>query len=173
MVALLSFLLISATSFAADAGGAAEYEQAGTRSPAEKLNFATEAESEIQGHIEHVQAQLETAQKNRQQDVIECLSRKLQPMQTLAAVVKGDAASLRAAPAGSTEGDALFRKIAVALGKVRDFRADADACVGDAGADQGIQVASMSEPLSEVDVDDLIDEPWEDEDGNPPDPSPN
>ena len=150
------------------------YEQASTTSPAEKAKFAAEAQDEIKQHIAHVESLLEAAQKARQQDVIECLSRKLQPMNTLAGVVKIDAESLTAAQNGSgDDADAIFRKIAVALGKVRDFRTDADSCVGDAGADRGNSVSSMSDPDSLVDVESLIDNPWEEDDNIERDPSPN
>ncbi len=172
MVALLSILLLSGTGLAAETGGAAEYEQAGTRTPEEKAKFADDALAEINGHITHVKARLEEAQGKRQQDVAECLSRKLLPMENLGSAAAQDAKALKAV-GGSSEADAVFRRIAVALGKVRDFRSDADACVGDGGADQGIQVASMSEPVLDVDVDDLIEDPWEDEESNPPNPSPN
>jgi len=175
MGVFLSMLLLSFSARAEDAGGTAAYEQAGTLGPTEKAKFADDAQSEIAGHVTHVQGLLQEAQKEHMQDAQECISRKLDPMLRLQASATQNATLLSAAlkSAGQEDPDPYFRLIAVALDKTREFRTEADACIGDAGADRGHSVTSMSEPDAFVDVESLIDDPWEEDDNIERDPSPN
>ena len=129
-------------------GIAGTLEQSSGTTAKEKVDFAASAVEEITGAVKTVQKLLDQAQKDKNTEAIECLSRKLTPMKALLEVSKTSQNSLQSflAASDAVHGDLEYRKIAVALSKTRDFLAEAQACVGETGAKRGDAVVSVDAP---------------------------
>ena len=139
---------------AATPGASGAVEQAPTMSPKEKVEFARSALEEMSGAVKTVEKLLEQAQKDKQQEVVECLSKKLTPMRTLVDITKDSSNTMQAALAAndSVHADGEFRKIAVALSKAREFLQEALTCGGSTAGDKAKSVATITQT-----VDDLVD----------------
>jgi hypothetical protein len=152
---LVAALLLGVTPAYADTPGIeGTLEQSSTTSPKEKVEFARSAVEEIGTSVKTVEKLLEQAEKDKDEEAKECLTRKLTAMRSLFEVVKVSNNNMQQALAGSdmTHADLEFRKVAVALAKTRDFLAEAHACVGKAGAERGDSAVSINEgPESLVD----------------------
>lgn len=154
MTLLLSLLLFAPRlALAADApessGVSGALEQTGAASPAEKEAFANAAVTEINAAVHTVEKLLSDAEreKDKNTEAIECLQRKLTPLQALADAAGSSASSLSVAIASgdSVHADQEYRLVAVALSKARDFLAEAHACVGDTGAKEGNTEVSVDD----------------------------
>lgn len=177
MTSLLLSLLLTAVApaLAATPGITGTLEQSSTTSPKEKVEFARSAIEEIAASVRTVEKLLEQAQKEKNVEHIECLTRKLTPMRALYEVTRQSSNTMQEALAASDNihADQEFRKVAVALTKARDFLAEAQACVGDSGVKRGESSISVNETMeSLVGMEDVETEPG-DGDGvvDPPDPS--
>lgn len=160
MTALLLSLVLSLGGLAeaATPGVAGQLEQSATTSPKEKVEFARAAIEEIGTSVKTVEKLLEQAQKDKNVEHIECLTRKLTPLRALYEVTRQSNTTMQEALAASdnVHADQEFRKVAVALTKARDFLAEAQACVGDTGVKRGDASVSVNETMeSLVDVSDV------------------
>ncbi|MFZ5477216.1 MAG: hypothetical protein ACOZNI_10630 [Myxococcota bacterium] len=137
-------LLFVALAHAAPVTLEAALEQAATVSPQEADVFAGGAIEEIAGAVRTVQKLLAEARKAGDADAVECLTRKLVPLEAL----HGVALDARAALARADHADAELRKVAVALSRSRAFLAEAHACVAGAAASPGESRVSLAgEPV--------------------------
>ncbi len=159
MIRLVSVLLFasSAPAFAAAPGVSAELEMASEANPKEKADFAAQALDEVSTAVKAVQRMLEQAQKDKNVENIECLQKKLTPLDSLLGVTKSSSATMqRLLTENSTAlADGEFRKIAVALTKARELYAAAQACVGDADANRGDTQVAVTDASSAVETDDV------------------
>ncbi|MES2638241.1 MAG: hypothetical protein V4850_02115 [Myxococcota bacterium] len=132
-------LLLAAPAFAQTPGITGELEQSSTTSPKEKTQFTDAALAEIEDSVKTVEALLTAAEKEKNVEEIECLTRKLTPLRALLEVSRQSANTMRLSLASNdtVHADQEFRKVAVALTKAREFLAEAQACVGDTGVDRG------------------------------------
>ena len=132
-------LLLAAPAFAQTPGITGELEQSSTTSPKEKTQFTDAALAEIEDSVKTVEALLTAAEKERNVEEIECLTRKLTPLRALLEVSRQSGNTMRQALASNdtVHADQEFRKVAVALTKAREFLAEAQACVGDTGVERG------------------------------------
>lgn len=144
---LLALALSLAPAEAATPGVAGTLEQSSSTSAKEKVEFARAAVEEIGSAVKTVEKLLEQAQKEKNVEHIECLTRKLTPLRALYEVTRQSNTTMQAALAASdsVHADQEFRKVAVALTKSRDFLAEAQACVGDAGVKRGDASVSINE----------------------------
>jgi hypothetical protein len=137
----LTLLFPVGVAFAEPEGLSGVLEQSSATSPEQKQAFATDALAEIDGSVKMVEKLLadEEKRKEKNTEAIECLQRKLTPLRTLLDVASQSVGALSAAVGSSdvVHADQEYRKVAVALSKARDFLAEAQACVGDAGAREG------------------------------------
>lgn len=174
---LLPLLLtLAGPAHAATPGISGQLEQSSTTSPKEKVEFARSAIEEISASVKTVEKLLEQAQKDKNVEHIECLTRKLTPLRALYEVSRQSSNTMQESLAASDNihADQEFRKIAVALTKARDFLAEAQACVGDSGIRRGESSVSVNETLeSLVGMEDIETEPGDGGFTDPPDPSPN
>jgi len=127
-----------------------------TTSPQEKLQYATEAQEEMREHERHVARLLESAKRD-DPEAVPCIDDRLIEIRTLAKVGEGAQGPLGDALAAEQEERAAheFRKIAVALMKTRQLRAEADACMGEIGSADGtttIAVDGGGEDQGETDA---------------------
>ncbi|MDP2306381.1 MAG: hypothetical protein Q8P18_10185 [Pseudomonadota bacterium] len=132
-------MLFAAPVLAQTPGISGELEQSSTTSPKEKSVFTDAALAEIEGSVNTVQALLTAAEKEKNVEEIECLTRKLTPLRALLEVSRqaGNTMKLSLAANDTVHADQEFRKVAVALTKAREFLAEAQACTGDAGVERG------------------------------------
>lgn len=132
-------LLLAAPAFAQTPGISGELEQSSTTSPKEKTQFTDAALAEIEGSVKTVEGLLADAEKEKNVEEIECLTRKLTPMRALLEVSRQSGNTMRQALASNdtVHADQEFRKVAVALTKAREFLAEAQACTGDTGVERG------------------------------------
>jgi methyl-accepting chemotaxis protein len=112
---------------------------------------------------------LEQAQKDKQAEVVECLTKKLTPMRALVDITRASSNTMQTYLAANDgiHADGEFRKIAVALSKVREFLQDALTCGGSTGGKTAASVASINQT-----VDDLADGAEIDQGINPIDDAP-
>jgi len=132
----------------------------------EKMEFVQRGVSEVQQAQADAEGLLSDAMKDESEERTQCVQNKLAAIRALY-VVTQRASSTMGAALGAQDTDRAehqFRQVVVALSKVRQFMAEAEACVGQAGITQGrtqIEVAEQgisSSDDTEVgpDVDGLI-----------------
>lgn len=120
---------------AQDPGAVGTVGQSATLSSKEKISLARSAIteiSEIEGYVANLLAQAEP-----EQDVvkIQCLNKKLAAVRAIVQVSDSALTQMTEALANGEDAraDYEFRKIQTAQSKARQFRAEADICVGDEG----------------------------------------
>lgn len=146
---LLIGAFLAPPALAQEAGVSGQLEQSTSTSPREKAEFAAGAIQEIENSVRTVETLMKEAQADKEKNAerIECLSRKLIPMQTLAEVARQASNSMKQSLAANDgiHADQDFRKIAVALTKAREFFAEAQACVGDSDTERGETSATVTD----------------------------
>ncbi len=151
IVALAAVLgsLVASPAFAQETGVSGELEQSATTTPREKTEFADGALAEIEAAVKTVEGLLKDAEsaKDKNAEVIECLTRKLTPMRALLEVSRQSSNTMKQflASNDTVHADQEFRKVAVALTKSREFLAEAQACVGDTGVERGDSSATLTD----------------------------
>ncbi len=149
---LAGILSSSSIAMAQDVGATGNLEQSTSTSPSEMVSFANEAVSEMGDAAQDVQKMLAAAEKESDVYQVQCLNKKLSAIAALAQVSESAKASMQdALAAGETErAEQEFRKLAVAQGKVRQFRAEAEACTRDDGTAPGdVSVDVSNEALAD------------------------
>ncbi len=126
--------------------GTASVEAAAQTSPKEKLDFARNAITEMSDSLKSVEKFLEQATRDGDEELIQCVRIKQASVKALLDVSERANESMQEALASGNDGRAEheFRKIAVSLSKIRQFTAEAEACIGQDGVTEG---------TTEVDVD--------------------
>jgi hypothetical protein len=144
---LVVLLGLAGPAFADTPGVSGELEQSSSTTPRQKAEFADGAVDEIQVAVRTVEGLLADAQKEKNTEQIECLTRKLTPMRELSEVSQTSSNSMKAALASNdaVHADQEFRQVAVALTKTREFLAEAQACVGEAGVKRGSSSATVTD----------------------------
>ena len=135
-----------------------ELEQSSATSSKEKISFASSAIEEMSGASKDVAKMLADAEKEGDVFKVQCLNKKLAAIRALNEVSQSASANMQdAIGAGVSErADLEFRKIVVALSKVRQFRAEAEACLGEGGAAPGsVDVDVTNEELEETPEDSI------------------
>lgn len=161
----------SSPAFAQDAQGALEQTMAA--SPEERATFAAEALVEMAAAEKRVERMLEEAQRDKDDLRVACLTKRLASIRATAEVAtQGKLLMERYQAEGTADAEVLaareFRKIAVGSAKVREYLAEAEACVGDAGTADGDTTVEL---LTEGGDDDEAPPPLE-ERGPEPDEEP-
>jgi hypothetical protein len=146
-LSLVALLLVAAPARAEDPNVTAALEQSGQASAAEKLAFADAAVLEVKEAVTTAEELLARAEKEKDADAIECVTRKLIPLRALAGVAETSATGVRSALADNdnVHADQEYRKVAVALTKAREFLAEARACLGDLTGKSGNAVVSVDD----------------------------
>ena len=124
---------------AQETSAAGQIEQSSQTSPEEKIRFTDMALDEMRQSVKDVGKMMENAEREKNMVAIQCLTRKLTTMRALLEVSETSAVTLKQALADGEYESAEheYRKIAIALSKVRQFRAEADACAGGGTAQPG------------------------------------
>lgn len=137
---LLFAALIAPPALAQESGGSGMLEQSGSTSDREKVEFSQAALTEMESAATVVSDLLESAEREKDTVKVNCLTKKLSGIRALSEVSAGAKEDMeRALSSGDTaRAEMEFRKVAVALSKVRQFLAEAEACVGDADSTPGV-----------------------------------
>ena len=173
LAALGSALVAVSPAQAADEGIRGELEQAAETTPDEKVRFVERVVDEMQTAVRDAGKLLESAEKEKDVVRMQCLNQKLTSIRALLAVSEQASSAMQNALVASEgeRADHEFRKIAVALSKVRQFNAEAESCLGAVGTQPGaieIEVdegkvlagdADDTEPLESGNTDIGIDPP--------------
>jgi alanyl-tRNA synthetase len=153
--------LASGAAYAQDTTDAAgQLESAAATTPKEKMDFATSAVAEMSASEKTVRKMLEQAQKEGESAAskVQCLNNKLASIRALQEVSDGANRSMQESlAANQTEmADFHFRKIAVAITKVRQFVAEAEACMGQNGTTGGTESIDVTGDTLAENVDDYF-----------------
>jgi hypothetical protein len=168
----ISLVLLPLVASAQESSASGQIEQSSQTSPEEKIQFTDMALAEMRESVKQVAKMVEASEREKNMVAIQCLSRKLTTMRALLEVSESSGVSLKQALADGEYQTAEheYRKIAVALNKVRQFRAEADACGGGGGAKPGQTHVEVVE--SAISTDDETEPPqFEGEFGNQPPPT--
>ena len=166
---VLMVSLVSGVAWAQDTEISGELESmSANMTPDQKLAFSEDARREIDESSKRVAKMLEQAQKEgAADDVIQCLTNKLASIRALQEVTGTAELAMKEALATNQQSRAgyEFRKIAVSLSKVRQFVAEAEACIQTGGnlKSKTFTEGTQDETLAESDVPDI------DLDPDPPD----
>ncbi len=156
-------LLGAPLGYAADPEGQVMLEDGSGMSAQQKVDFSRSALEEIKTSVKTVEKLYEQAQKEKNAEQIDCLSKKLESMRKMldAAVQSSTAMQQALAANDNVHGDQEFRKIAVALSKLREFFAEALACTGSTGGEKAKSVATVNQNTEDLadgsQADDVID----------------
>lgn len=164
---LLLFALLTAPVQAQDFGAQGQVEFNFQGSPEEALQFADDALVEMEDAEKFVRKLLEQVEKEGADERTRCVRNKLAAIKALREVTKNAQVEMQAAIADNkqTKADFEFRKIAVALARVRQFRSEALACAGDGQTTDGsadVQIVgdlTTGLPGAGLDVPDIPDFP--------------
>jgi hypothetical protein len=123
-----------------------QVEAASSTSPKEKLDFAANAIVEMNDGVKTVEKLQEQVTRSGDEELIQCVRIKMASVRALADVSEGaNVAMTEALAAGNDErAEFEFRKIAIGLSKVRQFVAEASACVGQGGSVDGDTEVSVN-----------------------------
>jgi hypothetical protein len=153
-------LAVPFVAVAQDPAASGQLEAAATTSPREKIAYADGAIQEMLAAEKAVRKLLDAAAKEGESasDKITCLNNKLASIRALKEVSDGASAEMKNALADNQAeiANREFRKIAVALAKVRQFVAESEACVGQAGTTGGTENIDISGDLNAEDFDDYF-----------------
>jgi len=131
-----------------------QVEAASSTSPKEKLDFAADAIVEMNDGVKTVEKLQEQVTRAGDEELIQCVRIKMASVRALADVSEGaNIAMTDALAEGNDErAEFEFRKIAIGLSKVRQFVAEAEACVGQGGAvDGNTEVSVNAQGIAEGD----------------------
>lgn len=131
-------LVAPAPAQAQDGPITSDVEVASNTSSAQKLEFGRSALGEIEAADERAAKLVDIAARGNDPDEIKCVKGKQASIKAMHDVAKmAQAAMIDAMGSNPLRVDSEFRKIAVSLSKVRQFIAEAEACVGGAAAVDG------------------------------------
>ncbi|MDG1479651.1 MAG: hypothetical protein P8R54_08670 [Myxococcota bacterium] len=131
-----------------------QVEAASSTSPKEKLDWAADAIVEMNDGVKTVEKLQEQVTRSGDEELIQCVRIKMASVRALADVSVGANAAMTDALADGNDERAEFefRKIAIGLSKVRQFVAEAEACVGQGGTVDGdTEVSVNSQGIAEGD----------------------
>ena len=174
LAVLLLAVLVPLAAGAQETSAAGEIEQSSQTTPEEKIRFTDMALEEMRTSVKDVGKMMENAERERNMVAIQCLSRKLTTMRALLEVSETSAVTLKQALAdGEYEtAEHEYRKIAIALSRVRQFQAEAATCAGGGTAQPGTTTVDVVESaLSNEDETEGLDFDEEAFGNQPPDTS--
>jgi hypothetical protein len=124
-----------------------QLEQSSETSPAEKQDFVSNANKEMEAAVKKLTKAMSDAEREREAVQLNCLSKKLSSARTLSEVAESASEAMNAAINENNldKAEHEFRKIAVALQKTREFAAEGEACLGDAGSAPGVTSVDVSQ----------------------------
>ena len=138
-----------------------QIEIAGSTNPREMVQYVRAALEEMMTGMKTVAKLQEAARRENDEEMIRCVQVKLSNIRALMMVSERANGAMKEAQTASNSqrSEHEFRKIVVSLAKVRQFVAEADACMGDAGSAPGTSDVQVSQAgLTEGDDSQALDD---------------
>jgi len=161
---------------AQQSGMSGELERAGKVDPREMSNFARSSIEEIVAASKTIAKMVDQARRDGEMEEVNCLESRLSYVRALLMVTERANGSMREAQAAgmADRAEHEFRKMAVAVSKVRQFLAEAEACLGEGGSTPGTTELDVNDGagLEEEDPTEATDDPSAVVDEDPPNTSP-
>lgn len=147
---------------AQQSGMSGELERAGKVAPREMSAFARSATEEILGASKTISRMVDQARRDNELEEVNCLESRLSYVRALLMVTERAHGAMKDAQAAgiADRSEHEFRKVAVAVSKVRQFMAEAEACLGEGGSTPGTTELNVDEGvgLEETDPTDASDD---------------
>lgn len=137
---LLLFLGLGTTVAVAQDAGTLPSDSSSSYTAKEMLQGASDALAEMGGSLQEVEKLLESAERNGDTEAVDCIVTRLNAIRALEGVSNRASSDLQEALAADqlSRGNHEYRKIEIALNKVRLFTNDAQSCTGDGSSADGI-----------------------------------
>lgn len=158
-ISVVGLLFGAAPGLAQESGP--QIEIAGTTNPKEMAQYVRAALEEMMTGMKTVAKLQEAARRESDDEMIRCVQVKLSNIRALMMVSERANGAMKEAQTTSNpqRAEHEFRKIVVSLAKVRQFVAEADACMGDAGSAPGTSDVQVSQSgLTEGDDSEALDD---------------
>ena len=158
---VVSLLFGTGVAHAQDRTGASQVQMAGSANPAEMSQYVRSALEEMMNGLKSVSRLSDAARRESDDEMLRCVQVKLSNVRALLMVSERANGAMKEAQSRSSADRAEheFRKIVVSLAKVRQFVAEAEACVGDVGSTPGtsevqvdaagLEEANETEPMDD------------------------
>jgi hypothetical protein len=158
----LMWCCTSGVAMAQQSGLSGELERAGKAPPREMAAFARSATEEILGASKAISRMVDQARRDNELEEVNCLESRLSYVRALLMVTERANGAMKDAQAAgiADRSEHEFRKMAVAVSKVRQFMAEAEACLGEGGATPGTTELNVDEGagLEEADPTEALDD---------------
>lgn len=137
--AVVGLLFVAAPAFGQGAGRTSQVQSARSADPAQMAQYVRGALEEMMNGLKSVSRLSEAARREGDDEMLRCVQVKLSNVRALMMVSERANGAMKEAQArGSNErAEHEFRKVVVSLAKVRQFVAEAEACMGDVGTTPG------------------------------------
>ena len=131
-------------------------------SPQEMESFVRSSLEEMVNGVKSMGKMVEQARRDEDEEKLTCLRSRLSYVRALLMVSERANGAMKEATAAGldTRAEHEFRKVAVAVSKVRQFLAEAEACLGEEGSTPGTTELDVDDPSGLADQDDT--EPMDD-----------
>jgi hypothetical protein len=132
-------LLSTGPAFGQSSGRTSQVQSARSGNPAEMSQYVRSALEEMMNGLKAVSRLSDAARREGDDEMLRCVQVKLSNVRALMMVSERANGAMKEAQARSSgeRAEHEFRKIVVSLAKVRQFVAEADACMGDVGTTPG------------------------------------
>ena len=138
-VVAIGFLLGAGESHAQESTRSSQVQMARSADPAEMAQYVRSALEEMMNGLKSVSRLSDSARREGDEEMLRCVQVKLSNVRALMMVSERANGAMKEAQSRASHDRAEheFRKIVVSLAKVRQFVAEADACMGDVGTTPG------------------------------------
>ena len=161
IVAIFGFLTGSNLVHAQDAQLSGQVELAKKSDPKEVAQYVRTALEEMMSGLKSVSKLVDGARRDGDQEMLSCLQSRLSYIRALLMVSERANGAMKEAQAkgNGARAEHEFRKIVVSLAKVRQFIAEAETCMGEAGTTPGTSELQVAESgLAEADDTEPLDD---------------
>ncbi len=149
---------VSSSALAQQSSGLDEMALGAKASPQAMEGFVRGALEEMVTGVKAMGKMVEQARREEDQEKLACLQSRLSYVRALLMVSERANGAMKEAQASglSTRAEHEFRKVAVAVSKVRQFLAEAEACLGEEGNTPGTTELDVDDPSGLADEDDTV-----------------
>ena len=141
---LAGLLFAGSPAYAQGVGGTVEISRSGD--PREMAQYVRSALEEMMTGLKAVSKLADAARREGDDEMVQCVQARLSNIRALLMVSERANGAMKEAvgSANVQRAEHEFRKVVVSLAKVRQFTAEADGCMGDAGTTPGTSEAGLS-----------------------------
>jgi hypothetical protein len=157
----VGLLFGAAPGIAQDFGDSTQIEMSRSGDSKEMSQYVRSALEEMMSGLKTVSKLADVARRDGDEEMIRCVQTRLSNIRALLMVSERANGAMKEAVAVSSpqRAEHEFRKVVVSLAKVRQFAAEADGCMGDAGATPGTSEVQVTQSgLTEGDDSEALDD---------------